>query len=61
MLLGALFLAWTGAESQSVVAASLILLGLGWSASVVAGSTLLADSVPLKERAAVQGSSGTSS
>ncbi|MBG6183178.1 MFS family permease [Arthrobacter sp. CAN_A214] len=57
LLLGALFLAWIGAESQAAVTASLILLGLGWSASVVAGSTLLADSVPLEERAAVQGSS----
>lgn len=57
LLLGALFLAWIGAESQGAVTASLILLGLGWSASVVSGSTLLADSVPLEERAAVQGSS----
>ncbi|MBG6216899.1 MFS family permease [Arthrobacter sp. CAN_A6] len=57
LLLGALFLAWIGAESQAAVTAGLILLGLGWSASVVAGSTLLADSVPLDERAAVQGSS----
>ncbi len=57
LLLGALLLAWTGAESQGAVAASLILLGLGWSASVVAGSTLLSDSVQVEERPAVQGSS----
>ncbi|GAA2381179.1 MFS transporter [Dactylosporangium salmoneum] len=31
------------------------LLGLGWSATMVAGSTLLSESVPLQQRAGVQG------
>ncbi len=33
----------------------LILLGLGWSAGLVAGSTLIAESVPAAERPGVQG------
>ena len=33
----------------------LFLLGLGWSCTFVAGSTLLASSVPVGERAGVQG------
>ncbi|MHA7263835.1 MFS transporter [Arthrobacter sp. TMN-37] len=60
LLLGALVLAWAGAESTAAVTASLILLGLGWSASVVAGSALVAESVVLPERAAVQGVSDLS-
>jgi MFS family permease len=36
---------------------ALILLGTGWSACLVAGSTLLTDGVPLDERPTVQGAS----
>ncbi|WP_414720547.1 MFS transporter [Streptomyces sp.] len=36
-------------------AAGLFLLGLGWSAGLIGGSTLLTDSVPQEARAAVQG------
>ncbi|MDQ6753624.1 MAG: MFS transporter [Actinomycetota bacterium] len=57
MLLAALAFAWLGADSQVAVAAGLILLGLGWSASVVAGSALVAESVGVSQRAALQGSS----
>jgi MFS family permease len=32
-------------------------LGLGWSACLVAGSTLLTESVPVEDRPAAQGSS----
>jgi MFS family permease len=32
-----------------------VALGLGWSASIVAGSTLLSDSVPVELRASAQG------
>lgn len=35
--------------------AGLFLLGLGWSATLVAGSTLLSESVPLDDRPGVQG------
>ncbi|WP_405807284.1 MFS transporter [Streptomyces sp. NBC_01187] len=42
-----------GHHAQS--AAGLFLLGLGWSAGLVAGSALLTDSVPQPARAAVQG------
>ncbi|WP_344631663.1 MFS transporter [Streptomyces glaucosporus] len=41
-------------------AAGLFLLGLGWSAGLVGGSTLLTDSVPQEARAAVQGLSDLS-
>ena len=34
---------------------SLVLLGLGWSASTIAASTMLVDSVPLGDRPGVQG------
>jgi MFS family permease len=33
----------------------LVLLGVGWSASTIAGSTLLAESVAQQDRVAVQG------
>ncbi len=42
-----------GNHAQSAV--GLFLLGLGWSAGLVAGSALLTDSVPQRARAAVQG------
>ncbi len=35
----------------------LFLLGLGWSATMVAGSTMLAESMPVEERPSVQGTS----
>ncbi len=60
MLFAALILAWTGADSRAAVTASLILLGLGWSASVVASSALVAESVGAENRAAIQGTSDLS-
>ncbi len=60
LLLAALLLAWAGAESGPLVTASLVLLGLGWSASVVSGSALVAESVVIRDRAAVQGVSDLS-
>lgn len=57
-LLTAVALAGTSAEGHSAgLTAGLFLLGLGWSACLVAGSTLLTESVPESERPAVQGSS----
>ncbi|MCU1545112.1 MAG: transporter [Homoserinimonas sp.] len=55
LLLGALVTAWVGSESQSLVVVSLVLLGLGWSASTISSSTLLVEFVPVGDRAGVQG------
>ncbi|MVO86955.1 MFS transporter [Streptomyces sp. p1417] len=55
-LLGcAALLAGTAGSNHGQTAAGLFLLGLGWSAGLVAGSALLTDSVPQAARAAAQG------
>jgi len=46
-----------GEGSTSAVTVGLVLLGLGWSASTVAGSALLAESVAADRRAVMQGRS----
>ncbi|MEU9006503.1 MFS transporter [Streptomyces sp. NPDC048551] len=51
----AALLAGTAHGNHAQSAAGLFLLGLGWSAGMVAGSALLTDSVPQPARAAVQG------
>lgn len=51
----AALLAGTAGASHGQTAAGLFVLGLGWSAGLVAGSALLTDSVPQPARAAVQG------
>lgn len=51
----AALLAYTAGASHGQTAAGLFVLGLGWSAGLVSGSTLLTDSVPQPARAAVQG------
>lgn len=48
------------AESQTGLVVALVLLGIGWSASTVAASTLLTDSVDTARRAPAQGVSDTS-
>lgn len=53
MLLAALVLAWLA--PHALVTPSLILLGLGWSASVVSGSALLTDALAARKRPAAQG------
>lgn len=55
LLVCAAALAGTAGADHSRSAAGLALLGLGWSAALVAGSALLTDSVPQPARAAVQG------
>ncbi|MFF1384262.1 MFS transporter [Arthrobacter sp. NPDC058288] len=60
MLLSSLVLAGFASESGPAVTASLILLGLGWSASVVAGSALVAESAQVQDRPAIQGVSDLS-
>ncbi len=44
-----------GSENEIAVLAGLILLGLGWSAATVAGSTLLTESTSVERRPKVQG------
>lgn len=56
--LAAVALSGFSSEGQSIgLTAGMFLLGLGWSASIVAGSTLLTDSVDVGDRPAAQGSS----
>jgi MFS family permease len=55
LLLAACALAGTAGHDSVRLAAGLTLLGLGWSATMVAGSTLLSESVPLELRASAQG------
>lgn len=51
----ALVLSWLASASPVLVTVSLVLLGLGWSASTVAGSALVAEAVPPPERPQLQG------
>ncbi|GAA4669453.1 MFS transporter [Streptomyces chumphonensis] len=55
LLACATVLAGTSDGDHARSAAGLFLLGLGWSAGLVAGSALLTDSVPQSARAAAQG------
>ncbi|TPW73645.1 MFS transporter [Schumannella sp. 10F1B-5-1] len=55
MLLLALVLAALGSESEGFVVAALILLGLGWSASTVAGSAMIVAATSAERRTRTQG------
>ncbi|MEV0613181.1 MFS transporter [Nonomuraea sp. NPDC050404] len=55
LLLSASALAGTAGHRVGQVTAALILLGLGWSCGLVAGSALVTESVPIERRPAVQG------
>jgi len=55
LLITAVAVAGFGQASTAAVAVGLVLLGLGWSAATVSGSTLLAESVGQESRVAVQG------
>jgi MFS family permease len=55
LLITAVAVAGFGQASTAAVAVGLVLLGLGWSAATVSGSTLLAESVSQESRVAVQG------
>ena len=55
LLLGALLIVAAGAESEVWVTVGLFLIGVGWSASTVAGSTLIAESADLAHRTRIQG------
>ena len=54
---GSLLLTFFGSENQTLVLIALILLGLGWSAATVAGSTMVTESVPVQDRPGLQGTS----
>jgi MFS family permease len=55
LLLAACALAGGAGYDSSRLGAGLFLVGLGWSCTMVAGSTLLSESVPLELRASAQG------
>ncbi|CAN5434658.1 MFS transporter [soil metagenome] len=55
LLLMALLFVSIGGETQGAVMAGLILLGLGWSASTVAASSLVAESADPLRRTVIQG------
>jgi MFS family permease len=55
MFVASLVLSWLGSSSHALVTVSLVLLGLGWSASTVAGSALVAEAVAPAERPKLQG------
>lgn len=57
MLAASLLMTGFGAESEGWVVSGLIFLGLGWSASTVAGSALLTESAAPDRRTIVQGRS----
>lgn len=60
VLLLAVFVAGTSGESTTQITVGLVLLGLGWSASVIAGSALLSEALTPDVRPAVQGLSDLS-
>ena len=55
LLLVACGVAGTAGYDPAQLAGGLMVLGLGWSATMVAGSTLLSDSIPVELRASAQG------
>jgi len=55
LLLLACAVAGTAGQAPGQLAAGLTLVGLGWSAAMVAGSTLLSEGVPSELRASAQG------
>jgi MFS family permease len=57
LLLSAVISGFAAADDAQMLGIGLFLLGLGWSATLVAGSTLLSETVPLPMRAGAQGTS----
>jgi MFS family permease len=55
LLLAACAVAGSAGQSPARLATGLMMLGLGWSATMVAGSTLLSESVSVELRASAQG------
>ncbi|MDQ0756536.1 MFS transporter [Arthrobacter sp. B3I4] len=59
LILVSVCIAGFGQAQPALVTTGLVLLGLGWSAATIAGSTLLAESVAADDRVLVQGVSDT--
>lgn len=59
LILVSVLVAGFGQAAPVLVTVGLVLLGLGWSAATIAGSTLLAESVGADDRVLVQGVSDT--
>jgi len=59
LLAMSLGIGWAWSSSPAAVTGALILLGLGWSASTIAGSALLAGATSAGDRPSVQGLSDT--
>lgn len=59
LILVSVLVAGFGQADPALVTIGLVLLGLGWSAATIAGSTLLAESVGADDRVLVQGVSDT--
>lgn len=55
LLAGSLVVAWAGADDVVAIAIAMTLLGLGWSASTVAGSALLTEASAAQVRTRRQG------
>jgi MFS family permease len=55
LLLAACALSGSAGHETARLAAGLMTLGLGWSATMVAGSTFLSESIPVELRASAQG------
>ncbi|MGQ0467382.1 MAG: MFS transporter [Sporichthyaceae bacterium] len=55
MLAATVTAASSGDDEPVILAVALVLLGLGWSGGLVAGSVLLTNSLPVAERARAQG------
>ncbi|MHC5557877.1 MFS transporter [Kocuria sp. U4B] len=57
LLAAALVTSWAGSTSHLLVTSSLVLLGLGWSAALIAGSAMVTAAVGPTQRPALQGAS----
>ena len=55
LLIAACALAGTAGHGTPQLSAGLTVLGIGWSCTIVAGSTLLSESIPVELRASAQG------
>jgi MFS family permease len=55
LFVASLVTSWFGADVKALVTVGLVLLGLGWSASLIAGSALVTASVPVPRRPSLQG------
>ena len=55
LLLAGAISAFSPADNAQVLGLGLFLLGLGWSATLVAGSTLLVESLEVEDRPSIQG------